>query len=186
MKRRLAISSLTLLTFYLTLGLGFAADDKTEGETVSLPAKTIIAANWVRNGNWYALDGHAIACVKKLLEGKPYRMPEGVRDVVLPPDTNRIILWGVKGNELVQIETIAFADRIAMLSSSARPHLIETDDTAERTHLLNLLARIKEGKEKPVVQAPGTEKKAEQSNTSETPARKLRRGLIKARRSETP
>lgn len=173
---------LTALTVCLTLGIGFAGDGK-EDRSIPLPPDTIVAANWLHDGSWYALDGKAVACVRRLMEGKPYREPESIRWPLYRADTNTIILRGVKDNRLVQTEVIHFADGMALLWSSARTDRFETDDTPERTHLLNLLTRIKEGREKPVVQAPEIAEKPGQSNATENTGRKVRRGILKNRKT---
>jgi hypothetical protein len=157
MKRRFTFPSLALLTFCLLSCQGLAANDKPGIKVAPTPDRTTVAATLIRNGKWHSLDDDTIANVKKLLEGKNFELPEGVRHVSLPPLSNKVIFWGRENDKLVQIETIEFDNFVHFLSSSAKGYLIQVADSSQRTHLLDLLDKFKEDTNSSNTQARGDE-----------------------------
>lgn len=125
----------------------FASDEKPGSD---IPQKTILAANVVKDGKWYALSNKELACLKELLKTEPFRMPEGISHVSLPAFNNSFILWGMENRELVQIEVIAFNDRVRFFSSSQRDYLMNLPESKEQKVLEDLIDRIEQGKEQPL------------------------------------
>jgi hypothetical protein len=146
----MSISTKTIVSLLAMLAVPtfvVASDEKVGGD---IPPKTILAANVVKDGKWYALSNKELACLKELLKTKPFQMPEGVTHVSLPAFNNSFVLWGMENNQLVQIEAIAFNDRVRFLNSSQRDYLMNLDESKEQKVLVDLIDRIEQGKEQPL------------------------------------
>jgi hypothetical protein len=113
------------------------------------PAEGIVAATVVRDGRWYAMDGNEMACLTKLLAQTPFTTPGIYMQAPVLPD--RIILWGLRGKNLMVVDVIRFNDDVRFLrNSTGESHYYRAGDSTERTVLLELIRRIQNGTEKPL------------------------------------
>jgi len=123
-----------------------AAESESHAMKGALSPKSIVAANLIRDGSWYALDSEELGAIRKLLKGKAFHRPTEVREVLFPPFRNTIILWGVDGSSLAQIEVVEFDDAVAFINSLMRTYIIETEHSRERKVISDLVDRIRGGK----------------------------------------
>ncbi len=127
-----------------------AQERKVQSAVPAFPPATCLAGNLIHDGRWYALGSNEIACVKKLLAGKAWSMPEGVTHVSLPPINNKIILWGRDGEHLAATNVIELDDNAYFLWSERNVHYYNEPDSNERKSLAELIHRIKNGSEQAV------------------------------------
>jgi hypothetical protein len=140
-------TTISLLAMLAVPSFVLASDEKVGSD---IAPKTILAANVVKDGKWYALSNKELACLKELLKTKPFQIPEGIAHVSLPALNNSFVLWGIEDNRLVQIEVIAFNDRVRFFSSSQRDYLMNLPESKEQKVLEDLMDRIEQGKEQPL------------------------------------
>jgi hypothetical protein len=119
----------------------------------TLPKSTVLAGNFVYDGQWYAMNSAEIASVTKVLAGKPYRTPKDIIHESLPAPSNRIILWGQEGGRLVPTDVIETDFRASFLHSQRKADVYNTH-SKQGQPLRKMIERIQGGRLRPLAIDP--------------------------------
>lgn len=130
--------------------------------TRSLRSGSVIGGNLIRADEWYVLSACEISAVRALLNKEERHVVTEGFPPQLPVAAYKLVLWGVADGNVVPLDLLR-VDRsvIVLIPLDGKAGWYGVRDGKERECLRNLIKRIEDGKEVPVVraQAGGTLRK---------------------------
>jgi hypothetical protein len=111
------------------------------GSPMQLPQGVILAANFVREGRWYAMNARHIGSICRALQGIPFSAPRQTH-VQLPPLPHRIILWMGREGSLVPADVVKCDDEMHMVFSTKHGRFYDLFRSGEQKELLRLLRTV--------------------------------------------